>query len=66
MIPQDFDNRCKVIEYMIKGLESEELTDWESEFVESISLQFRDNKLKNKTLSDRQCDILEKIFNKYS
>lgn len=66
MIPSDFESRSRMIEYMISGLEiAENLTDWENDFIQSIGEQFEKNKRFSKTLSDKQCEILENIYNKY-
>jgi len=67
MIPNDFEARCSMIEYMLQMLEDEDgLTEWEENFVESVSNQFEKNKQFSKTLSDRQCEILERIYDKYN
>lgn len=61
MIPSDLEQRRKVIKYMLDELENaDSLTKWEEEFTESISVQFETKK----NLSERQCEILEKIYEK--
>ncbi len=61
MIPTDPENRKKVILYMLEGCEDKKnLTDWEKNFIDSIAQQFDDHG----RLSDRQCEILEKIYDK--
>lgn len=62
MIPNDTEPRRAMIQYMISGLENEkDLTEWELDFIASIKNQFD----RRKNLSDRQCEILEAIYNKY-
>lgn len=67
MIPNDQPLRKQTIERMIDKLMDnlysdnfESCTEWEHEFIISINDQF-----KNKSdLSNRQCEILEKIYDK--
>ena len=65
MIPNDQLARKQMISNMLMhltnlGPDDSELTKWETDFVSSIAEQFeqRDN------LSDKQCEILERIYNK--
>ncbi len=53
-------NTKENIEYFIKELEApvRELTDWEENFIESISDQFT----RRSYLSDKQFEILERIY----
>ena len=62
MIPNDLEERKKMIERMLKVCwdKSDELTAWEMNFIESCNGQFAFKE----TLSDRQCEILEKIYDK--
>jgi len=62
MIPNDPEEKKKMIDYMINSckLDPNNLTDWEFEFISSIEEQFS----KKNTLSTRQCEILEKIYDK--
>lgn len=63
MIPSDIAERRKMIEYMIEGccnFFDEKLSTWEQEFIISIHGQFKTKQ----NLSDRQCEILEKIYTK--
>lgn len=63
MIPNDPEERRKIIERMLGSLSDQyrdELSDWEFNFIESITDQFSNKK----TLTDRQCEILEKIYDK--
>lgn len=62
MIPTEIEARRKVIAYMLEGCvtNSEQLTEWEFNFITGCSDQFE----KNQNLSDRQCEILERIYNK--
>ena len=63
MIPNDLNERRKMIQYMLEDLNKkhDEMTQWESDFIDSISDQFEDKR----NLSDRQCAILESLFGKY-
>lgn len=61
MIPSEPEARKKMIEYMITGLLRESIeNEWEANFVESVSTQFKDRG----KLSDKQCEILERIYDK--
>lgn len=62
MIPNDPILRAQMIDYMLDACKQQlyNLTKWEEEFILSINEQFRIN---NK-LSDRQCEILERIYDK--
>lgn len=65
MIPNDFPLRQETIDRMIFGIMNnpeflESLNKWEYDFMESIAEQFD----KKGNLSDKQCEILEKIFDK--
>jgi hypothetical protein len=61
MIPNDLERRKKMITYMIEGCKTkEDLTTWESDFILSIEEQFE----QKGNLSNRQCEILEKIYDK--
>jgi len=62
MIPNDPEERRKMIVYMLGACNNEDynLTEWERNFITSINEQFCDRG----TLSDRQCEILEKIYDK--
>jgi hypothetical protein len=52
------NKRYKRIDYVLGQLiDSNTLTDWEADFINSISYQFE----KNKDLSDEQIEIMEKI-----
>lgn len=63
MIPNELLERRKVIDYMLKAIDNPKvLTKWEEEFIDSVKDQF-DSK---GNLSDRQCEILEKIYEKVS
>lgn len=46
------------IKWVMGGIDIEDLTNWEQEFLESIEAQSD----KGKFLSDRQMEILEKIY----
>jgi hypothetical protein len=63
MIPNNKTERRKMIARMIESIEyrSDDLGDWEQNFMESIAEQFKD---KN-DLTDRQCEILERIHDRY-
>ena len=63
MIPNDPKERFTMIKYMIDKLtiEYDELTSWEQNFLESVTEQFE----MKATLSDRQCEILERIYDKF-
>jgi hypothetical protein len=63
MIPTDPTLRKPIIERMIDECENAKedlLTEWEHNFVESIKSQY----VSRGNLSDRQCEILEKIYDK--
>lgn len=64
MIPTEKRERQQMIEYMLKALitddQEDKLTTWEKNFVESVSNQFDDKG----NLSDKQCEVLERIYNK--
>ena len=62
MIPNDQPARKQMIERMIKFrlTNNEELTQWEIDFIESIHEQF----LHKGELSNKQCEILERIYDK--
>jgi hypothetical protein len=62
MIPNDQPARKQMIELMLSVLTNPniELTNWESDFIVSIDNQFENRG----NLSDRQCEILEKIYDK--
>lgn len=62
MIPNDQPARSQMIELMLSVLINPniELTQWESDFITSINDQYE----KKKNLSDRQCEILERIYDK--
>lgn len=53
-------NSKETIEYMFEALETpnRELTKWEEDFIVSIRRQFKEKKM----LSDRQTEILERIY----
>jgi hypothetical protein len=53
-------DKVKLIQHMLECLESpsRELTKWEEGFVESVREQF----LERGSLSDRQTEILERIY----
>ena len=50
----------KAIDYILEGMDTDRLTDWEQSFVESISDQWQ----RNRHLSDRQKEILGNIWDK--
>jgi len=61
MISTDLTIRQGQIRSMLEALESAStLTKWEEEFLTSIALQFE----RKGTLSDKQCEVLEKIYTK--
>lgn len=62
MIPNDQPARKQMIERMITTLTANEsnLTKWELIFLGSVSNQFN----KKGDLSDKQCEILEQIYDK--
>lgn len=62
MIPNDLKERQEMIDRMLRVCidRINELTRWESDFIISIDTQYQ---LKS-NLSDRQCEILEKIYDK--
>lgn len=62
MIPHDKEERQRMIQHMLDVCwgNSDELTKWEHDFIESAHGQFAFKE----DLSDRQCEILEKIYDK--
>jgi len=58
--PSELGARINLIKHMLTSLETpnEELTKWEENFIESVSEQFG----KKNNLSDRQIEILDKIY----
>ena len=50
----------KAIDYILEGIDTDRLTDWEQSFVESVSDQWQ----RNRHLSDRQKEILGNIWDK--
>ena len=62
MIPTDKKQRREMITYMLKACTDnlDDLTSWEESFIESVNEQFQNRN----DLSDRQCEILEKIYDK--
>lgn len=62
MIPTDLVERRKMIKRMIESCVNniDYLSKWENDFLISIGEQFSDNG----NLTDRQCEILEKIHDK--
>ena len=50
----------KAIDYILDGIQTERLSDWERNFVESVSDQW----IRNRRLSDRQKEILGNIWDK--
>lgn len=62
MIPNDQPARSQMIALMLSVLinPNVELTKWESDFIVSINDQFT----AKDTLSDKQCEILERIYDK--
>ena len=62
MIPNDPEERKKMIKRMLDvcAENKDELNSWESDFVDSCEGKFESRE----TLSDRQCEILEKIYDK--
>jgi len=66
MIPNDQPLRSEVIKRMIETTDDkmicdpDDYTKWEQDFIQSISEQFN----KKNDLSDRQCEILERIHDK--
>ena len=62
MIPHDKDQRNQMVGYMLKYCldNIEKLSKWEENFINSIGNQWDDGK----DLTDRQCEILEKIYDK--
>lgn len=63
MIPNDLEERKKVIIYMLDWIVTvyDELTPWEQNFIDSLHEQFQNKG----TLSDRQCEKLEQIYDKF-
>jgi len=63
MIPNDLIEGRTMIRYMISALESNRsLTEWESEFIQSVSSQFDEKE----NLLNRQCERPEQIYDKYN
>ena len=62
MIPKDLENRRTLINSMVVSCRNslDDLTKWEQNFIVSIEEQFA----AKGTLSDRQCEILEQIYDK--
>lgn len=61
MIPNDQPLRAQTIKRMIDvSLDKEDITEWERDFLQSINEQFT----RKNNLSDRQCEILEEIYDK--
>jgi uncharacterized coiled-coil DUF342 family protein len=62
MIPNEINERRKMIERMVDYCmdKRDELSQWEASFIESINEQFS----QRNNLTDRQCEILEKIYDK--
>lgn len=64
MIPNDQPERGQMIKRMLDVLLDEscriDLTKWESDFIFSLNDQFE----KRRNLSNRQCEILERIYDK--
>ena len=55
------DKEFERIEWLISKARCNDLTDWEDEFIDSISQQLLDGR---DYLSDRQDEVLERIANK--
>jgi hypothetical protein len=64
MIPHDQPEREKMINRMLNVCadNEEKLSSWELDFTHSVDNQFHDKG----TLTDRQCEILEKIYDRIS
>ena len=61
MIPTDLKERREMISNMIAFCQTlSNLTKWEEDFIASVDEQFGNRG----NLSDRQCEILEKIYEK--
>ena len=62
MIPTELEQRRKVITYMLDKCvtNSDDLTPWEFNFITGCSDQFE----KKQNLSDAQCNVLERIYDK--
>jgi hypothetical protein len=61
MIPNDPELRKQIIARMISLCRNQSFTEpWEQDFVIKVEEQFR----KKQDLSNRQCDILEQIYDK--
>lgn len=62
MIPTDKKERTSMIQYMLSSCKDsiDNLSKWEADFLLSISDQFDEKG----TLSDRQCDKLEQIYDR--
>ena len=50
----------KAIDYIISGINTDHLNEWEKGFFESVSEQWE----RNRSLSDRQKEILGRIWDK--
>ena len=64
MIPNDQPLRKQILTRMLENLDTleiQELTQWEANFINSVQEQFE----KKGDLSDRQCEIVEKLHDKY-
>lgn len=55
---KDIENNQQRLKHIFAYIEYDNLTDWEQDFVESVSDQFEENG----SLPERQLEILEKIF----
>jgi uncharacterized protein (UPF0305 family) len=62
MIPNDLQERQKIIDRMMRVCTDKinELSKWETDFILSIETQYETKG----NLTDRQCEILEKIYDK--
>lgn len=61
MIPNDEPLRSQTIKRMIDFVgKRDDLTKWESDFVDSLSEQF----VEGRKLSQKQCEILERLYDK--
>lgn len=62
MIPNDEPERGQMIKRMLNVLidKTDDMTKWECDFIESIYEQFSNNN----RLSNKQCEILERIYDK--
>lgn len=50
----------KAIDYILDGIQTERLSDWERNFIESVDDQWT----RNRKLSDRQKEVLGQIWDK--